>query len=138
LPGPVTSPFGWRRDPFTGRPQFHNGTDVRLAYGENVRAFANGRVVFAGDQRGYGTTVVVEDGAHERTRYAHLSGTTVSVGDQVTAGQIIARSGNSGRSTGAHLHVEVVRDGHPVDPATVLKESSPVADSSVGVDQEQP
>ena len=83
-----------------------------MAYGSPVAALAAGTVTFAGERGGYGTTVVVDHGNGRETLFAHLSSFDVRVGDQVDAGQIIARSGNSGRSTGAHLHVEV-REGGP-------------------------
>jgi murein DD-endopeptidase MepM/ murein hydrolase activator NlpD len=129
LPGPVTSPFGWRADPFTGRPQFHAGTDIRMAYGQNVQAVAPGRVVSVGERSGYGLTVVVDHGNGLETRYAHLSAASVHEGDVVEAGQVVARSGNSGRSTGPHLHLEARRNGKAVEMASLLKESGGVADS---------
>lgn len=115
----VTSPFGWRADPLTGQTRFHHGTDLRLAYGTPVAALAAGTVTFAGERGGYGTTVVVDHGNGRETLFAHLSSLDVQVGDQVTAGQTIARSGSSGRSTGAHLHVEIREAGRPVDPRTL-------------------
>ncbi len=112
----VSSAFGWRNDPLNGALKFHNGTDLRLAYGSEVRAAAPGVVVAAGDRPGYGLTVVVDHGAGRETRYAHLSALDVAPGDPVDGGQLIARSGNSGRSTGAHLHFEAREYGRPVDP----------------------
>ena len=114
--GTVTSGFGWRRDPFSGETRFHAGTDLRAAYGSDVRAAATGTVSFAGDRHGYGMTVVVDHGAGRQTLYAHLSAIDVRPGDTVEGGQTIARSGTSGRSTGAHLHVEAREHGLPVDP----------------------
>ncbi len=115
----VSSQFGWRQDPFTGQARFHSGTDLRLAYGSPVAALAAGTVTFAGERGGYGTTVVVDHGDGRETLFAHLSSVDVQVGDRVEPGQTIARSGNSGRSTGAHLHVEVREAGRPVDPRTL-------------------
>ncbi|MGD9905855.1 MAG: peptidoglycan DD-metalloendopeptidase family protein [Vicinamibacterales bacterium] len=115
-PAAVSSPFGWREDPFTGQTRFHHGTDLRLAYGSPVAALAAGTVSFAGDRGGYGTTVVVDHGDGRETLFAHLSSLDVAVGDRVAAGQVIARSGRSGRATGPHLHVEVREGGRPVDP----------------------
>lgn len=128
--GPVTSAFGWRTDPFNGRAQFHTGTDIRMAYGQDVRAVAPGRVVSAGERPGYGLTVVIDHGQGLETRYAHLSGFAVKEGDQVMAGQIVAQSGNSGRSTGPHLHLEARRNGQAVDLYTALKRADLVADST--------
>ncbi len=113
---PLTSHFGWRADPLDGHVRFHRGVDVRAAYGTEVPAAAQGSVVFAGEQGGYGTTVVVAHPQGLRTRYAHLSASLVRVGDQVAAGQPIGRVGSSGRSTGAHLHFEVEQDGRRIDP----------------------
>lgn len=121
MPGPVTSKFGWRKDPFSGKAQFHAGTDVRMAYGGEVQSVAAGRVSSVGERSGYGLTVVIDHGNGLETRYAHLSGTEVQVGDQVDAGQVVARSGNSGRSTGPHLHMEARMNGRAVDVASVLK-----------------
>jgi murein DD-endopeptidase MepM/ murein hydrolase activator NlpD len=127
-------------DPFTGQPRFHRGVDLRAAYGSQVTSVAPGRVVWAGDQKGYGTTVVVEHGDGWCTRYAHLSTLAVKAGDVVSAGQEIGRAGSSGRSTGPHLHFEVTLRGEPVDPERFLpaldgaqvplKKSGEVADSS--------
>jgi murein DD-endopeptidase MepM/ murein hydrolase activator NlpD len=116
-PGSVTSDFGWRRDPFTGRSKFHRGIDIKAAYGEEIQAAGDGRVVFSGEQKGYGTTIVLEHANGVRTRYAHLSAAVVQEGDQVGAGQVLGRAGKSGRATGTHLHFEVVADGKHVDPA---------------------
>jgi len=126
--GTVTSGFGWRTDPFSGQATFHAGLDLRMAYGEPVASVAPGRVSFAGDQRGYGLTVIVDHADGLQTRYAHLSSTDVHVGDEVQPGQIIARSGNSGRSTAPHLHVELLSGGRPVDPAGLLKGVAASAD----------
>jgi murein DD-endopeptidase MepM/ murein hydrolase activator NlpD len=132
----VTSPFGWRRDPFSGVAAYHRGVDLRAAYGETVSAADAGTVVFAGEQGGYGRTVVVEHGDGVRTRYAHLSSLTTSVGAEVKAGEAIGRAGHSGRATGTHLHFEVTRHGRPVDPQTYspggLKLEGVAADWGVG------
>jgi len=133
----TTSPFGWRRDPFSGATSYHRGVDLRAAYGESIGAAATGRVVFAGEQGGYGHTVVLEHPDGMRTRYAHLSAVLTEVGAEVGAGQAIGRAGHSGRATGTHLHFEVTRNGRPVDPGTLgeggLKPERVVADWAVGV-----
>ena len=112
----VSSDFGWRADPLNGQARFHKGTDLRLAYGTEVHAAAAGVVVSAGDRPGYGLTVVIDHGDGRETRYAHLSTIDVAPGEPVTGGQPIARSGNSGRTTGPHLHFEAREYGQPVDP----------------------
>ena len=116
----VTSAFGWRQDPFTGGSKFHRGTDIAMPVGQEVPVAQAGRVVFAGEQGSYGLTVLVEHAGGFSTRYAHLSQATVAAGDQVVAGQTIAKSGVSGRSTGPHLHFEVLEDGRSVDPSAGL------------------
>jgi murein DD-endopeptidase MepM/ murein hydrolase activator NlpD len=115
--GQVTSGYGWRRDPFTGAPQFHKGIDVAARYGQDIPAVAAGHVVFAGHQGTYGTTVVVDHGTGQQTRYAHLSAAGVKAGDQVETGQVIGKAGASGRTTGTHVHFEVMTDGQATDPA---------------------
>ncbi|MGE3178974.1 MAG: peptidoglycan DD-metalloendopeptidase family protein [Vicinamibacterales bacterium] len=128
LGGRVTSGFGLRRDPFNGQVKFHAGADIRMAYGAEVASVAPGRVSFAGDQSGYGLTVVIDHANGLQTRYAHLSSVGVEAGEAVRAGQVVARSGNSGRSTGAHLHIELLREGRPVDPSVLLKDVKGGAD----------
>jgi murein DD-endopeptidase MepM/ murein hydrolase activator NlpD len=114
--GTITSGFGWRRDPFNGAIKFHKGIDVAQPYGQDVRAAASGQVVASGDQGSYGTTVVVDHGGGQRTRYAHLSALSVQVGEHVESGQVIGKVGDTGRTTGPHLHFEVLDNGRVVDP----------------------
>lgn len=131
--GKVTSDFGWRRDPFTGAAKFHRGIDLRAAYGEDVQSAGDGRVVFSGQQGGYGTTVLIEHGDGTRTRYAHLSVALVEQGDRVASGQAIGRAGRSGRATGTHLHFEVIgADGRHLDPALTLARHNVNARSTSG------
>jgi murein DD-endopeptidase MepM/ murein hydrolase activator NlpD len=119
--GNVTSKFGWRRDPFTGAAKFHRGVDLKAAYGEDIQAAGEGRVVFSGQQGGYGTTVLIEHADGTRTRYAHLSVALVGQGDTVASGQAIGRAGRSGRATGTHLHFEVIgADGRHMDPKMAM------------------
>ena len=115
--GRVTSSFGWRHDPFTGQAKFHRGIDLKAAYGQDVRAAGDGRVVFSGTQGGYGTTVLVEHEDGTRTRYAHLSAALVTAGESIAAGQPVGQAGHSGRATGTHVHFEVIApNGQPLDP----------------------
>lgn len=117
ISGAVTSDFGWRRDPFTSRMKFHQGVDVRAAYGQDVQAAGAGTVVFSGQQGGYGTSVVIEHADGTKTRYAHLSTALVDKGARVEAGQAVGQAGHSGRATGTHLHFEVIgRDGRRMAP----------------------
>ena len=130
--GPITSNFGWRNDPISGQVKFHSGRDIKMAYGQDVRSAAAGTVTFAGERGGYGMTVEVDHGGGMVTRYAHLSSQAVTVGQTVESGQVIASSGNSGRSTGPHLHFEVLEHGRPVDPDTPIQGFSRVADLNPG------
>jgi murein DD-endopeptidase MepM/ murein hydrolase activator NlpD len=113
---PVSSKFGWRLDPLSGETRFHQGVDIAVAYGHDVKAAADGIVSFAGVQNGYGNTVVIDHEGGRQTRYAHLSQELVRAGDVVSEGQVLGKSGNSGRSTGPHLHFEMLVNGRPVDP----------------------
>lgn len=149
----VSSAYGMRVDPFDGTRRFHSGVDIAAAYGKEVPAAGAGQVVFSGAQSGYGNTVVIEHADGIRTRYGHLASIQVEAGSQVDAGTIIGRVGSSGRSTGPHLHFEVLQHGQPVNPevaatryAGQLKFGGVVADSpssqpsvlgvAVGVDDE--
>jgi murein DD-endopeptidase MepM/ murein hydrolase activator NlpD len=123
LAGEMSSAYGQRSDPRNGNPQFHNGVDYRADEGAAIVAPAAGRVVSAGvpeDRPGYGKVLVIDHGGGLVTRYAHLSAYDVSEGQEVGAGQVVARVGNTGFSTGPHLHFEVLRDGENVDPAELL------------------
>jgi peptidoglycan hydrolase FlgJ len=124
LDSDTSSAFGWRSDPFRGRRKFHNGVDLRAAYGTEVPTAAPGKVTFAGERGGYGLLVVVEHPNGVETRYAHLSSTAVQPGDSVAAGQTIGRVGSSGRSTGPHLHFEVLLDGKRVNPEQIASTRS--------------
>ncbi len=119
--GPVTSSYGQRDDPFNGEGAFHKGVDISSHYGTPVRAPADGTVVSAGTENGYGREVILNHGHGLSTLYGHLSGFTVSVGQTVVRGQIIGYVGTSGRSTGAHLHYEVRIHDTPVNPHKYLR-----------------
>lgn len=124
----TTSTFGYRIDPFFGRPALHTGIDLRDDYGAPVRATAGGTVVAAGPNGGYGYMVEVDHGDGLATRYAHLSAISVAVGQQLAAGAPVGRVGSTGRSTGPHLHYEVRMDGEPVDPARFLRAAVTLAE----------
>jgi murein DD-endopeptidase MepM/ murein hydrolase activator NlpD len=115
--GRLTSAYGWRRDPINGAAKFHKGADIAMPVGQDVPTARAGSVSFAGTRSGYGLTVEVDHGDGVVTRYAHLSEMQVKAGDAVAAGQVIAKSGATGRATGPHLHFEVLEGGRPVDPA---------------------
>ncbi len=120
--GRISSGFGWRRHPVTGRRDFHNGIDItgRNIHGRAVYATATGRVSFAGYRRSYGYLIIIEHGYGFTTYYAHLSRVRVRAGQQVEKGQLIGNVGNTGSSTGPHLHYEVRAWGNPVDPRKYL------------------
>jgi murein DD-endopeptidase MepM/ murein hydrolase activator NlpD len=139
--GHVTSAFGWRRDPIDGAARVHRGIDIRAAYGQEIQAAGAGRVVSAGTEGGYGETVVIEHAGGLRTRYAHLSASLVTPGQEVTAGQVVGRAGRSGRATGTHLHFEVTTaTGDRVDPAVFarFKAEGVVADLTGGISPAAP
>ncbi len=123
--GPITASFGEREDPFTGEPAFHPGVDIAAPYGTPVLATANGKVVFAGWEDGYGRLVVIDNGFGISTYYAHLSAFDTQAGTQVDRGQVIGYVGDSGRSTGPHLHYEVRINNTPVNPWRYLRSVLP-------------
>jgi murein DD-endopeptidase MepM/ murein hydrolase activator NlpD len=114
--GYISSYFGERMDPFNGEDAFHKGVDFASDAGSDVLAVASGIVTWAGPREGYGNLVELNHGNGYVTRYAHAARTLVTVGDQVERGQAIAVVGSSGRSTGPHVHFEVVKDGRQIDP----------------------
>ena len=120
LEGKVSSHYGWRRDPFTEEPRFHKGVDLAAPRGTPVLSSAEGTVVFSGWQGGYGNTVVIRHPDGYETRYAHNAQNLVHEGEHVGQGDMIARVGSTGRSTGPHLHFEVTKGGKAVDPADLL------------------
>lgn len=118
----VTSNYGTRNDPFTGKPKKHRGIDFAGKIGTELLAVAPGRVVSAGERVGYGTTVEIDHGLGFTTLYAHLSQILVSRGDWVRPGTVIGLAGSSGRSTGPHLHYEIRYKGAPFDPTKFIQE----------------
>ncbi|MBR6685028.1 MAG: peptidoglycan DD-metalloendopeptidase family protein [Alphaproteobacteria bacterium] len=118
----ITSNYGTRKDPFTGKPKKHRGIDFAGKIGTELMAVAPGRVVSAGERVGYGTTVEIDHGLGFTTLYAHLSQILVSRGDWVRPGTVIGLAGSSGRSTGPHLHYEIRYKGAPFDPTKFVKD----------------
>jgi len=118
--GVVSSLFGSRADPLSGKEKFHEGVDIAAPSGTPIKAAAGGKVIFSGQRAGYGNVVELDHGGGVITRYGHNAANLVSAGDEVAAGQAIALVGNTGRSTGAHLHFEVRKAGKPINPETLL------------------
>ncbi len=114
--GWMSSPFGKRTDPFTGKHAYHEGVDFAGKRGSEIVSVAGGVVTWSGKRYGYGNLVEINHGNGYVTRYGHNQANLVSVGDTVKQGQEIALMGSSGRSTGPHVHFEVLKNGKPVDP----------------------
>jgi murein DD-endopeptidase MepM/ murein hydrolase activator NlpD len=116
----ITSGFGARLDPFLGRPAIHPGIDFAALEGSPAHATAAGTVILAGYNGGYGNEVEIDHGNGITTRYGHLSEIDVQVGQVVSKGAVVGKTGSTGRSTGPHLHYEVRVDGTAVDPMTFI------------------
>lgn len=120
--GRITSTFGTRSNPFSGAgAESHSGIDFKGQIGETVKATAQGKVVQAGVQNGYGNCVVIEHKNGVKTLYAHLNSISVQPNQEVNSGTKIGELGNTGRSTGSHLHYEVIENGVKVNPAKYMK-----------------
>ncbi|MCW8907456.1 MAG: peptidoglycan DD-metalloendopeptidase family protein [Sedimenticola sp.] len=119
--GWVSSSYGYRNDPFTGKRTFHHGVDVAGKKNSNVVAVASGVVTWVGSKSGYGKLVEIRHPDGYTTRYGHNSKILVKVGDLVTQGQPIALMGSSGRSTGPHVHFEIARNGKTLNPSKYLR-----------------
>lgn len=120
--GLVTSDFGVRMDPYTADRVLHAGLDIAGPVGKDVVAPSDGVVVFAGNEGGYGNVLVVDHGYGIKTRFGHLASIKVKPGERVQRGQIVAALGNTGRSTGPHLHYEVRVNGVPQNPRKFILE----------------
>ncbi len=119
--GFISSPFGERIDPFTGKRSFHPGLDIGVPFGERVHAVANGVVTYAGWRSGYGKVVEIDHGDGYLTRFAHNSKLLVHVGQYVHSGDVISDAGSTGRSTGPHVHFEVWHNGKLVNPIRYVR-----------------
>jgi len=118
--GWMSSRFGHRTDPFTGRKAWHAGVDFAGKTNSDIIAVASGVVTWSGERSGYGQLIEVNHGNGYKTRYAHCKELLVNIGDVVKKGQVVALMGSSGRSTGPHVHFEVFKHGRPVDPARYI------------------
>ncbi len=120
--GWISSRFGERSDPFTGERAQHKGLDFAGTRGTEVLSVASGVVIWASSRAAYGNTVEIDHGNGFRTRYAHNEELAVKAGDHVTAGQVIARMGSSGRSSAPHVHFEVLKEGNRINPSRFVKQ----------------
>ncbi len=122
----ISSGFGYRHDPFTGAAAMHAGLDFSGPIGAPIYSAAKGTVSFVGVKSGYGKVVEISHGNGLVTRYAHMSKFAANVGEKVTAGAVIGAIGNTGRSTGPHLHFEVRNNGRPMNPRLFLERAPDV------------
>ena len=120
--GKISSGFGWRRGPFGGGSEHHDGIDIPARTGTHIHAAGGGTVTFSGWRNGHGNTVIIDHGDGMSTLYAHNSRNVVAVGQHVSRGDVIAHVGSTGRSTGPHLHFEVHVNGRPVNPRPFMHE----------------
>lgn len=114
--GWLSSYYGLRKDPFNGKPAMHKGVDFAGSENADIIATASGVVSWAGERYGYGQLIEINHGDNLKTRYGHNKAIKVSVGDVVTKGQVIAKMGSTGRSTGPHVHYEILRNDRQIDP----------------------
>lgn len=115
--GKISSGYGYRRNPFTGRnTEFHGGIDFKGQVGDSIKTTGCGIVTFAGYKGGYGRCVIIEHDKNLQTLYAHLWQIHVKKGDYVQSGQFIGLMGSSGRSTGSHLHYEIIYNRKRINP----------------------
>ncbi len=120
LRGPVNSEFGERLSPWSGAPEFHSGIDIRSQPGTPVKAPAPGTVIFAGSQAEYGNTVILDHGNDIKSLYGHLQRIQVTQGQRIERGQVIALTGDTGKSSGPHLHYEILIKGQAANPRGFL------------------
>jgi murein DD-endopeptidase MepM/ murein hydrolase activator NlpD len=119
--GWISSYFGKRTDPFTGKPANHTGIDFAGKAGAEVVAVADGVVTWSSNRYGYGLMVEINHGNGYTTRYAHNSENLVAIGDEVRKGEVVALMGKTGRATGPNLHFEVLRDGRRMNPVNFIR-----------------
>lgn len=119
--GWISSGYGYRKDPFSGKKTFHHGLDIASKWGSPVRAVASGVVMEAKEKPGYGYYVEIIHADGLVTKYAHNSKLFVEPGDLIEKGDVIGRVGSSGRSTGPHVHIEIARNGKSINPSKYLK-----------------
>ena len=121
IQGRLTSPFGYRSDPFTGARSFHTGVDLAAPIGTPVKATLDGRIAETGFNRIFGNYVIITHDRGYQSLYGHLSAVSVKRGQYVTQGAIVGAVGNTGYSTGPHLHLSIYKNGSLINPFSVLK-----------------
>ncbi len=126
LRGPVNSDFGKRVSPWTSNSEFHSGIDIGAPIGTPIKAPAPGTVVFGGQHPEYGVTLILDHGHETKSLYGHLSRLQVTVSQRVQRGDVMALTGNTGRSSGPHLHYEIQVQGQPVNPNAYIWEDAPL------------
>lgn len=130
--GTLTSPFGRRQDPFTGRPAMHDGLDIHNRVGTRIKAPAAGLVEVSGYTRGNGNYVIIDHGNGFKTRYLHLQRRLVKTGEQLERGEEFAKLGNTGRSTGPHLHYTILHNDQAVNPYRFVRVAEVLRGSIAG------
>lgn len=115
-----TSKFGFRKDPINGELRMHSGIDIETDYAAYIYATATGKVIFVSTKGGYGKTVIIEHKYGFKTLYGHMSGYNCRKGQMVTKGQIIGFLGNTGRTTGKHIHFEIIKNNVKINPIKFL------------------
>jgi len=130
----VSSNYGLRNDPFSNKTAFHHGLDIAAPSGADIHPISTGTVVFSGKMQGYGNLVVIDHGDGFQSKYAHNRENLVQQGQVVDTGSVIAQVGDTGRSTGPHLHFELLHEGKAVDPHALL-DSVKVKDSIASADK---
>lgn len=118
--GHISSKFGMRKHPINGNHRFHHGMDIAASEGTEIYPYREGKVIFSGDQPGYGNTVIIDHGDGQISKYAHNRVNLVKAGDRVNESSVIAEVGSTGLSTGPHLHFEVRQNGKPINPEVIL------------------
>lgn len=131
--GRISSPFGYRSDPVYQRPEVHEGVDLAAAYGTPIHAAASGVIIFAGVITGYGNLVSIDHGYGYITRYGHMSKIAVKVGDHVKKGDTVGNIGMTGKTTGPHVHYEVLINEAPSNPVRFLLVDPPKTNGVVEV-----
>lgn len=120
--GYISSKYGMRKDPFTGKRRMHKGIDIAARQGTSVYPIGKGKVIFSGRKAGYGITIEIQHSRTVVSRYSHLKKSLVKIDQQVKTTDVVAQVGNTGRSTGPHLHLEIAFNGETSNPRNFLSQ----------------